>query len=164
VPRQKKPFLADLAIAASATGSTLRAQRDRALILCGFGGAFRASELCALDVEDIEFCEQGMRIHIIREGAIFRVIAGRRSQRITSARLHRRNVALLVKSRVAVLGLDEGAYSAHSLRSGWIATAAARAASIFKLKEVSRHKSTDVLAGYVWSQSLFSGHAGEGLL
>jgi hypothetical protein len=54
--------------------------------------------------------------------------------------------------------------SAHSLRSGWIATAAARGASIFKLKEVSRHKSTDVLAGYVWSQSLFSGHAGEGLL
>jgi hypothetical protein len=103
--------------------------------LFGFDGAFRASELCALDVEDIEFCEQGMRIHIIREGAIFRVIAGRRSQRITSARLRRRNVALLVKSRVAVG--TEGAYSAHSLRSGWIATAAARGASIFKLKGVA---------------------------
>jgi hypothetical protein len=36
--------------------------------------------------------------------------------------------------------------------------------SIFKLKEVSRHKSTDVLTGYVRDTQIFEGHAGEGFL
>ena len=34
---------------------------------------------------------------------------------------------------------------------------------MFKLQEVSRHKSVDVLAGYVRRSDLFKGHAGVGL-
>ena len=39
----------------------------------------------------------------------------------------------------------------HSLRAGFLTAAAADGASIFKMKEVSRHRSTDVLARYVRS-------------
>src|ERR1700704_5905348 len=38
--------------------------RDRALLLLGFAGAFRRSELVALDVNDIEETEAGLRVTI----------------------------------------------------------------------------------------------------
>ena len=38
----------------------LLGQRDRALLLLGFSGAFRRSELVALDVEDLEFTGDGL--------------------------------------------------------------------------------------------------------
>lgn len=40
--------------------------RDRAVILLGFAGAFRASELVALDVEQLEFHNGGLRIFVAR--------------------------------------------------------------------------------------------------
>lgn len=40
--------------------------RDRALLLVGFAGAFRRSELVALDVGDVETVEQGLKITIRR--------------------------------------------------------------------------------------------------
>ena len=38
--------------------------RDKAILLTGFMGAFRRSELCAIEVEDIRFLPQGMEIFI----------------------------------------------------------------------------------------------------
>jgi hypothetical protein len=40
----------------------------------------------------------------------------------------------------------------------------ARGASIFKMMDVSRHKSVDVLRGYVRDAEMFRDHAGNGLL
>ena len=40
--------------------------RDRALLLVGFAGAFRRSELVSLTVEDVEFAKQGLLIHLAR--------------------------------------------------------------------------------------------------
>jgi len=40
--------------------------RDRALLLLGFAGAFRRSELAALDVEDLAFCPEGVRVNLRR--------------------------------------------------------------------------------------------------
>jgi hypothetical protein len=39
-------------------------------------------------------------------------------------------------------------FSGHSLRSGFLTSAARRGASVFKMRDVSRHKSMDVLQGY----------------
>jgi hypothetical protein len=47
-------------------GRRYEGPRDRAILLLGFAGAFRRSELVALDVTDLEFCEGGMRVHIGR--------------------------------------------------------------------------------------------------
>jgi hypothetical protein len=55
-------------------------------------------------------------------------------------------------------------FSARSLRSGLLTSAAARGASVFKVMEVSRHKSVDTLRGYVRSIEIFEDHAAEGLL
>lgn len=40
--------------------------RDTALLLVGFAGAFRRSELVALDVEDVQWAEQGMILQLRR--------------------------------------------------------------------------------------------------
>jgi len=42
----------------------IKGTRDKALLLIGFAGAFRRSELVALQVSDIEFVEQGLLINL----------------------------------------------------------------------------------------------------
>ena len=44
----------------------LRGLRDRALLVLGFAGALRRSELVALDVEDLEETAEGMHVRIKR--------------------------------------------------------------------------------------------------
>src|SRR5262249_53329502 len=64
-PRKKAPATSERIIAmAVGTGQDLKSLRDRALLLLGFAGAFRRSELVALDCEDIEECDIGLRIPI----------------------------------------------------------------------------------------------------
>lgn len=43
-----------------------RGLRDRALLLAGFAGALRRSELVALNVDDVQFNEEGMVLHLRR--------------------------------------------------------------------------------------------------
>lgn len=60
-PQQKAPVtLAELAPMIQATGNDLHGARDRAILLLGFAGAFRRSELAALDVEDVRFTSDEM--------------------------------------------------------------------------------------------------------
>ena len=47
-------------------GRSLRELRDRAILLLGFAGAFRRSELVALDVVDIEWTAEGALVSIRR--------------------------------------------------------------------------------------------------
>jgi site-specific recombinase XerC len=49
---------------AVATGNDVKGLRDRAVLLVGFAGAFRRSELVALNVEDLEESEQGFKVII----------------------------------------------------------------------------------------------------
>src|SRR5919204_198374 len=170
--------------------------RDRALLLLGFAGAFRRSELVALNVADLEETEDGFRVTIrksktdqegqgqtigimrgsaacpvravkawlatagISEGAIFRPVPGE----VAAERLAPRAVANIVKKYARQLGLPINDFSAHSLRSGFLTSAARRGASVFKMRDVSRHTSMDVLQGYVRDAELFHDHAGAGLL
>lgn len=65
--RQAKPFLVeDLMRIMPMLGNGPKDTRDRALILVGFAGGFRRSELVALNVEDIDLVRQGMTVTIRR--------------------------------------------------------------------------------------------------
>jgi integrase len=46
--------------------NSLLGKRDAALLLLGYAGGFRRSELAGLLVSDIEFCEEGLRVHLRR--------------------------------------------------------------------------------------------------
>jgi site-specific recombinase XerD len=61
--RQAKPLLKeDLILALDVTGEGLRDLRDRALLLIGFAGGFRRSELVSLMCHDVEPVRQGIII------------------------------------------------------------------------------------------------------
>jgi len=65
--REAKPLLRDeLFLALDAMGDTLKDSRDRALLLIGFAGGFRRSELVGIDRSDIEPVRQGMIVHLRR--------------------------------------------------------------------------------------------------
>jgi site-specific recombinase XerD len=196
---RKTPATASTAKAmARSVPDSLVGIRDRAILLLGFAGAFRRSELVALDVADIRPSDGGLRVTIRRskvdqegegatiaiargstdcparalaawlnaagicEGPVFRPI--NRVGNVSSARLNDRSVANIVKQYAQRVGLDAKMFSGHSLRSGFLTSAAANGASIFKMMDVSRHKSADTLRGYVQDAELFKNHAGTGLL
>lgn len=65
--RQAKPLCRDdLVLVLEATGDGLKDVRDRALLLVGFAGALRRSELVGLNTEDLEHVRQGMILHLRR--------------------------------------------------------------------------------------------------
>ena len=71
---------------------------------------------------------------------------------------------MILKGYCTLAGLDPAEFSGHSLRSGFLTNAAEAGASIFKMAEVSRHKSVDTLRGYVRRVDLFKEHAGTAFL
>jgi site-specific recombinase XerD len=198
-PQRKAPATSEKIVAmATSTGTGPRGIRDRALLLLGFAGAFRRSELVALDVSDLQFCESGLRVTIRRsktdqegEGTTIAIVSGTfacpvtatrdwlkqtrigsgplfrpisKAGRVLPRRLSDRAVAEIVKASVRRIGLSAEEFSGHSLRAGFLTSAARRGASIFKMMDVSRHKSVETLRGYVRDAELFRDHAGSGLL
>lgn len=174
--------------------------RDRALLLLGFAGALRRSELVALDVEDLRARQEGLAVLIARSKtgqdggasviaiprvpgspycpvqAVFdwQVVAGittgplfrrlHRGDRVGTSRLTAQSVALIIKRLAAQVGLDAERYSGHSLRSGFLTSAARAGASLFKTADHSRYQSLDLLRAYVRSEERFKDHAVEVLL
>ncbi|EBA13085.1 site-specific integrase [Roseobacter sp. CCS2] len=64
---QAKPLLReDLFLVLDALGNGIRTKRDRALLLIGWGGGFRSSELTGLQVSDIEDAREGIILHLRR--------------------------------------------------------------------------------------------------
>jgi hypothetical protein len=98
----------------------------------------------------------------INEGAIFRRV--NKGGKVLPDRLTAQSVALIVKAHARCAGLDPQFFAGHSLRSGFLTSAARRGASIFKLLEVSRHHSVETLRDFVRDADLFRDHAGAGLL
>ena len=177
--------------------NTLQGKRDKALLLLGFAGAFRRSELASLKVDDLSEGELGFRVMIrksktdqegqgheiaiyngklktmeavkewlaaanITEGYLFRPL--KKGGKVLEQPLAAESVADIVKKYAELAGFIAQEYAGHSLRSGFITSAAERGASLFKMMEVSRHKSVDTLKGYVRKAELFKDHAGAGFL
>jgi site-specific recombinase XerD len=198
-PEQKAAATAErVALMISLIPDTLGGLRDRALILLGFAGAFRRSELVALTVADLVETPEGYRVTIrhsktdqegagqevaiprgarlraveaiqvwlaaagITDGPLFRPVA--KGGRVLPQALTAESVANIVKARARRAGFDAATFAGHSLRAGFLTSAAEHGASVFRMMEVSRHKSVDVLRGYVRRAELFKEHAGAGFL
>jgi integrase len=75
-----------------------------------------------------------------------------------------RAIARLVQRSAAAAGYNPKQFAGHSLRAGFLTEGAAQGATIFKLQEVSRHKSVQILSDYVRNADLFKNHAGGNFL
>lgn len=199
-PDHAKPLLReDLLLALDAIGDGMKAARDRALLLIGFAGGFRRSELVALDFADVEPVRQGVVITIRRsktdqtasgrkigvpyargrhcpvaslgawlgmagvaDGPLFHPVD--RHGRIAPSRLSGEAVSLVVKERLAAIGIDPADYSGHSLRAGFATSAVQAGASSWKVRQQTGHASDAMLARYVRDGALFIDNAAGFLL
>ena len=60
-----------------------------------------------------------------------------------------------MKAHAVRVGVDPAAFAGHSLRSGFLTSAAAWGGSIFKMADQSRHRSMDTLRSYVRDAEIF---------
>lgn len=175
----------------------LTGARDRAIILLGFAGALRRSELMALDIADVTRHPKGIVLRIrrskvdqagagktkaiphgkrlkviaaldawlarskITSGPIFRAV---RAGTISPERLCPREVARIVKARVKAAGLDPKVFAGHSLRSGFITSAADAGASLQSIADHAAHEKLDTTLGYVQVADAFRDHSGKRFL
>ena len=157
--------------------------KNKALILIGFAGGFRRSELVTILFEDIDFVSEGVKIFIKRsktdqsgEGMIKAipyfsnenycpVIALKNwieKSEIKSGKIFDmsdKTVALTIKKYTAVVGLDSNKYSGHSLRSGFATSAAELGAEERSIMAMTGHKTTQMVRRYIQESNLFKNNA-----
>ena len=163
--------------------------RDKALILVGFAGGFRRSELVNIYFQDIDFVPEGVKILIRRsktdqsgEGSIKAipyfenqefcpVIALKnylnkkfsnsdKSQKdVKIFEISDKSVALIIKRYAEKAGLDSSKYAGHSLRSGFATTAAEFGAEERNIMAMTGHKTTQMVRRYIQEANLFKNNA-----
>ena len=157
--------------------------RDKALILIGFSGGFRRSELVNIDFDDLEFVNEGVKIFIRRsktdqsgEGMIKAIPYFENKQfcpvtklkdwinfsNIKSGKIFEisdKSVALIIKNYASLSGLDPNKYGGHSLRSGFATSAAEFGAEERNIMAMTGHKTTQMVRRYIQEANLFKNNA-----
>ena len=103
-----------------------------------------------------------LRMVGITDGYVFQSL--RREGRPSGRALSHSEVPRLVKRYAAKIGLDARSYSGHSLRAGFVTSAAAHHARLDKIMEVTRHRSSTTVLKYIREARVFVDHAGAGFL
>ena len=157
----------------------LKKKRDKALILIGFSGGFRRSELVNIDLNDVEFTKEGVKIFIKRsktdqsgegmtkaipyfkEKSFCAVIFLKEWIKISNIQeglifnISDKMVALLIKRYLTEAGFDPKKYSGHSLRSGFATVAADSGADEKSIMNMTGHKTTQMVRRYIKEANLF---------
>jgi len=81
--------------------------------------------------------------------------------KVGAVRLTGKSVARIVKRAAEGAGLDPERYAGHSLRAGFATTAAANGATERQIAKVTRHRSMNVLRGYIREANLFADSAAD---
>jgi integrase len=82
----------------------------------------------------------------IKKGAIFRSVD--RHGNVAKDAMTDRAVALIVKKRVKMAGLNPAIYAGHSLRSGFLTESGIQGKNLLDAMKLSGHKTMQVAAGY----------------
>ena len=184
----KKPLLInDLKLLIKAIDESkeknIRKIRDKALVLIGFSGGFRRSELVNIEYEDIEFVEEGVKIFVKRsktdqsgEGmtkaipyfeninfcpvkALNKWVVEAELKDGKIFNISDKNVALIIKKYANYAGLDAHKYAGHSLRSGFATSTAESGAEERNIMAMTGHKSTEMVRRYIKEANLFKNNA-----
>ena len=157
--------------------------RDKALILIGFSGGFRRSELVNIEYEDIEFVPEGVKIFVKRSKTdqsgqgmtkaipyfdnenFCPVKAIKKWTEIIDLKrgkvfnISDKSVALIIKKYANHAGLDSHKYAGHSLRSGFATSTAELGAEERSIMAMTGHKSTEMVRRYIKEANLFKNNA-----
>ncbi|HEV2622408.1 MAG TPA: site-specific integrase [Frateuria sp.] len=189
----------DLLVVVDALPDSLIGVRDRALLLVGFAGGFRRSELVGIDVADLKFVPEGLLVTLRRSktdqqgigrrvgipygrtracpvkalrawldrasiatGPVFRPVSKR--GRAGCRPLTAQSVNLVLRKRVASVGLSCDGLSAHSLRAGLVTAAAKLGVSSWKIRQQTGHRSDAMLQRYIRDADIFVENAAGAIL
>ena len=207
-PDQAAPFLAEhLKKGVQAfSNTTAIGIRDRAMLVTGFFGAFRRSELVGLNLGDLTLDSRGWVVHLRRsktdqegrgrklglpyaaepsvcpvrtvqawmdlrkragvpedpESPLFLRVDNLHGD-ILDARLTGQVVNRIVKQAAEAAGLSITDFSAHSLRAGFVTTAAKAGKSVHAIKRQTGHNSISMIDRYVRDATIFEDNAATGL-
>ena len=161
----------------------IKKAKNKALILIGFSGGFRRSELVAINYEDIDFVPEGVKIFVKRsktdqsgEGMtkgipyfdnlsycpVISLKNWLEKAKIKSGKIFDisdKSVALTIKKYTAIAGLDSNKYSGHSLRSGFATSTADLGAEERSIMAMTGHKTTQMVRRYIKEANLFENNA-----
>ena len=157
--------------------------KNKCLILLGFSGGFRRSELVSLLIEDIDFIPEGVKILIRRsktdqtgEGFVKGIPYFENQEYCPVLSLKKylkelnsvsgkvfeicdKSVAIKIKKYAMLAGLDHKKYAGHSLRSGFATSAAEVGAEERNIMAMTGHKSTQMVRRYIKEANLFKNNA-----
>ena len=157
--------------------------KNKCLILIGFSGGFRRSELVSLLIEDIDFVPEGVKILIRRsktdqtgEGFVKGIPYFENQEYCPVLSLKKylkeinldsgkvfeicdKSVAIKIKKYAMLAGLDHKKYAGHSLRSGFATSAAEVGAEERNIMAMTGHKSTQMVRRYIKEANLFKNNA-----
>ncbi|MDB4119394.1 tyrosine-type recombinase/integrase [Candidatus Pelagibacter sp.] len=184
----KKPLLInDLKLLIKAIDESkeknIRKIRDKALVLIGFSGGFRRSELVDIEYEDLDFVEEGVKIFVKKsktdqsgEGmtkaipyfdntnfcpvkALNKWVVAAELKEGKIFKISDKSVALIIKKYANYAGLDAHRYAGHSLRSGFATSTAESGAEERNIMAMTGHKSTEMVRRYIKEANLFKNNA-----
>ncbi|MCY4079492.1 MAG: site-specific integrase [Caldilineaceae bacterium] len=98
----------------------------------------------------------------IQDGYLFQTM--RKNGSLTGSPLHHTDIPRLVKHYAAAIGLNAKDFSAHSLRAGFVTSAAAHHARLDKIMEITRHTNPATVMKYIRDADAFTDHAGAAFL
>ncbi|MFL2525192.1 MAG: site-specific integrase [Pelagibacteraceae bacterium] len=157
--------------------------QNKALILIGFAGGFRRSELVSIEREDIDFVDEGVKINIRKsktdqtgigmtkaipyfDNKIFCPVISLNEwinyANISNGKIFNisdKSVALIIKKYALIAGLDNTKYAGHSLRSGFATSTAETGADERSIMAMTGHKTTQMVRRYIQEANLFKNNA-----
>lgn len=78
--------------------------------------------------------------------------------------MHHSDIPRIVKHYAGLIGLNPKDIAGHSLRAGFVTSAAVHHARLDKIMAVTRHRSPSTVMGYIRDADAFEDHAGQGFL
>ena len=157
--------------------------QNKALLLIGFAGGFRRSELVSIDYEDLDFVSEGVKIAVKRsktdqtglgmtkaipyfDNKTYCPVTSLKNwinfSRIENGKIFKlsdKTVALTIKKYALLAGLDHKRYAGHSLRSGFATSTAETGADERSIMAMTGHKTTQMVRRYIHESNLFKNNA-----
>ena len=161
----------------------LKKNQNKAMILIGFAGGFRRSELVSIEYGDIDFVSEGVKITVTKsktdqtgigltkaipyfENKTYCPVISLRKwieySNINIGKIFKvsdKTVALTIKKYASMAGLDNSKYAGHSLRSGFATSTAEIGADERSIMAMTGHKTTQMVRRYIQEANLFKNNA-----
>ena len=113
-------------------------------------------------IKPIQRLKVWLNISGIESGYVFQSM--KRGGGLRGNKLHHSDIPRIIKHYAALIGLDATEIAGHSLRAGFVTSAAAHHARLDKIMEITRHRNPTTVLKYIRDADAFANHAGEQFL